>query len=160
MQLAHCGEDEHLEEECVQELMTFTREVIYGDTTSTNMGEARAKKWRSQKKKNFCRLPPDEDCLRQHITRANYLAYLQRNPLLMNHPSPIGNGWELVKGFCRPIGYAKPPLPAYLSGPGEGRQDVNNNDTVEITEIKQDENNNGIEELFENEQDINNNDET
>ena len=34
--------------------------------------------------------------------------------MLMNHPSPIGNGWELVNGHCRPIRYTRPALPDHL----------------------------------------------
>ena len=66
-QIQHLGEDESLEEECVQKLLAFTREVIYGDFHSKSMNQARTKKWRKQKNKSFCRLPPDEDSLRQHI---------------------------------------------------------------------------------------------
>ena len=54
-QLEHCGEDEVLEESCVQELLSFTREAVYGDFTSRTMGQARAKKWRSQKNKSISR---------------------------------------------------------------------------------------------------------
>ena len=54
-QLEHCGEDEELEEECIQELLKFTRETVYGDNLSQTMGEARARKWRSQKKKSISR---------------------------------------------------------------------------------------------------------
>ena len=54
-QLEHCGEDEELEEECVQELLSFTRETVYGDILSQSMGEACAQKWRTQKKKSISR---------------------------------------------------------------------------------------------------------
>ena len=43
-QLEHCGEDEELEEICVQELLTLTREVVYGDSISRSMAQARARK--------------------------------------------------------------------------------------------------------------------
>ena len=36
-QLEHLSEDLHLEEECIQELMKFTREVVYGDFQSRSM---------------------------------------------------------------------------------------------------------------------------
>ena len=54
-QLEHCGEDEELEEEYIQELLKFTRETVYGDNLSQTMGEARTRKWRSQKKKSISR---------------------------------------------------------------------------------------------------------
>ncbi|XP_042559402.1 polyunsaturated fatty acid lipoxygenase ALOX15B-like [Clupea harengus] len=77
-QLSQCGDSLDLEEEVLQELFKFTRHVIYGDHKSSTMAEARAVKWKSMKNKSFIRLPPDEDSLRQHCLRANYLAYLVR----------------------------------------------------------------------------------
>ena len=62
-----------------------------------------------------CRLPPDEDSLRWKIKRANYQAYLMRNPTLREHPDAVGNGWELVNGVCKPVRYSKPPLPHHLN---------------------------------------------
>ena len=115
-QLQHCGSAKEIEEIDVQELMSFTRELIYGDFNSKTMGESRAQKWRSQKKKSFCRLPPDEDTMRNHIKRANYLAYLIKNSSLRDHPSPIDQGWELVNRICKPLRYCKPALPDHLSG--------------------------------------------
>ena len=132
-------QNEDLEEECIQELLKFTREVIYGDFHSDTMGKARAMKWRSQKKKSFCRLPPDEDCLRNHVKRANYLAYLLRNPSLKDHPSPLGKGWELVNGLCRPVRHHTPALPDYLSGNVDDvHVDVNNNGEDEESDIDSD----------------------
>ena len=58
------------------------------------------------------RLPPDNDSLNLHIMRANYLAYIQRHAKLRNHPSPIGHGWEMMNGHCRPVRYTKLDLPA------------------------------------------------
>ena len=75
-QLSPCGEDFDLEEEVV------TRHVIYGDNKSSTIAEARAAKWKRMKNKSFIRLPPDANSLRQHCLRANYLAYLLRNPSL------------------------------------------------------------------------------
>ena len=45
----------------------------------------------NRKTKSFCRLPLDEDSLRQHIGYTNYKAYLMRNLSLYNHPIPISN---------------------------------------------------------------------
>ena len=95
-QLSRCGDSLHLEEEVVQELFAFTRQVIYGDKKSSTMAEARASKWKAMKRKSFIRLPPDADSLRQHCLRANYLAYLVRHPTLKDHPSPLRHGWELA----------------------------------------------------------------
>ncbi len=45
---------------------------------------------------------------------ANDLAYLVRLPMLRKHPSPIGNGWELVNDHCQPIRYRRSALPDHL----------------------------------------------
>lgn len=116
-QLSRCGESLDLEEEVVEELFAFTRQVIYGDKKSSTMAEARAAKWRSMKNKSFIRLPPDADSLRQHCLRANYLVYLVCHPSLKHHPSPIGHGWELVGGHCRPVRHTRPALPLHLPAP-------------------------------------------
>jgi len=66
------------------------------------------------KNKSFLQISPGTDCLRQHFIRANYSTYLVLHPLLKKHPSPIGHGWELVDGYCRPIRHTCPALPAHL----------------------------------------------
>ena len=93
----------------------FARHVIYGDNKSSTMADARATKWKKMKNKSFIRLPPDVDSLRQHCLRTNYLAYLELHPSLKHHPSPLGHGWELVGGRCRPVCHTRPALPTHLS---------------------------------------------
>ena len=46
---------------------------------------------------------PDKDTLNHICLRANYLAYCQKNFHLSRHPSPIGNGWGIIDGKCRPV---------------------------------------------------------
>ena len=94
-QLSRCGDSLHLEEEVEQELFAFTRQVIYGDKKSSTMAEA----------------------------RANYLAYLVRHPTLKGHPLPLGHGWELVGGRCRPVRHTRPALPTHLPAPGPVEED-------------------------------------
>ena len=60
------------------------------------------------------RLLPDDDSLEQHIKHANFLAYIQCHPDLRRYPSPIGHGWELVNGGCRPVRHTKPAIPILL----------------------------------------------
>ena len=88
---------------------------MYGDNKSQSMAEARTTKWKSQKAKNFSRLPPDEASLRQHIKQANYLAHLIRHPSIKAHPSPVGHGWAIINGLCRPVRCTKPALPNNLT---------------------------------------------
>ena len=113
-QLQSCGDEVELTPECMHKLVRFTRELIYADPHSDIMAEARALKWRSQKNKSFCRLPPDEDTLVNHLKRANYLAYLLKHPSLREHPSPVGKGWEVINSIIRPVRYTKPALPDYI----------------------------------------------
>ncbi|KAK1893417.1 Serine/threonine-protein kinase ATG1 [Dissostichus eleginoides] len=130
-QLSRCGDNLALTEEVLEQLFAFTRSIIYGDNKSKTMAEARAAKWRTIKKKSFIRLPPDADSLRQHCLRANYLAYLVRHPSLKHHPSPIGHGWELVGGCCRPVRHTRPALPMHLPAPRpteEGQEDESDDD--------------------------------
>ncbi|CAJ1050849.1 hypothetical protein KUCAC02_009112 [Xyrichtys novacula] len=116
-QLSRCGDSLDLEEEVEQELFAFTRQVIYRD-----------------KKKVIYRDKKNADSLRQHCLRANYLAYLVRCPTLKNHPSPLGHGWELVGGRCRPVRHTRPALPTHLPAPGP----VEEEEEVESEEEEED----------------------
>ncbi len=130
-QLSQCGDSLDLKEEVVEELFKFTRHIIYGDKKSNTMAEARTAKWKKMKNKSFVCLPPDADSLRQHCLRANYLAYLVRHPSLKCHPSPLGHGWELVGGRCRPVGHTRSALPMHLPAPGpaaESEEDESEDD--------------------------------
>ena len=40
--------------------------------------------------------------------------YCQMHFELSGHPSPVGNGWELINGKCRPACYTLSTLPEYL----------------------------------------------
>ncbi len=72
-------------------------------------------KWHRLKIKCTVHLPPDDDSLNLHLKRTNYVAYCQIHYNLCEHPSPIGDGWELVNGKCRPVRYTFPPLPTRLT---------------------------------------------
>ena len=104
-----------LTDDVLDDLKSHVIRYVYGDVQSSSLSLARAAKWKKQKKKSLIRLPPDDDSLRQHIKRANFLACIQRHPDLIRHPSPIGHGWELVNGRCRPVRHTKPALPLSLS---------------------------------------------
>ena len=86
------------------------------------MAETHSEKWRMLKNKTFSLLPPDADSLRQHCIRANYLAYLVHHPSVKQHPSPLGHGWELVNGRCRPVRHTRPALPPHLPTLGSAEQ--------------------------------------
>jgi len=74
--LLKCGNSLDVDEDIIDELLKFTRNVIYGDNKSSSMAEVCADKWKAMKKKSLLRIPPDTDCLRQHFIHANYSTYL------------------------------------------------------------------------------------
>ena len=41
---------------------------------------------------------------------------------LTHHPSPLGHGWELVDGRCRPVRHTQPALPTHLPAPGPAKE--------------------------------------
>ena len=92
----------------------FVIQVIYGDCKNKTPGQARAAKWKSIKKKSTLRLCPDTDSLNHVCDQANYLAYVELHPEIQDHPSPIGNGWMLVDGRCRPIHHSLSALPTNI----------------------------------------------
>ena len=63
------------------------------------------------KKKSTSRLAPDDDTLHWICLRANFLLFIQKHFYLKTHPSPIGHGWNIINGNCRPIRNTKAPLP-------------------------------------------------
>ncbi|MES9882370.1 MAG: hypothetical protein ABW185_15975 [Sedimenticola sp.] len=112
--LSKCGDALPLTDDVLGDLKCYVIRYVYGDARSSSLDLARAAKWKRDKKKTLMRLPPDDDSLHQHIARANYLAYIQRHPDLRSHPSPIGHGWELVNGRCKPVRHTQPALPIAL----------------------------------------------
>ena len=88
--------------------------MIYGENSDT-CGQARASKWHKLKKKCIICLPPDDDTLDHHCDRTNFITYCLMNYNLQEHPSPIGNGWELINGKCRAVRHTTPPLREQIS---------------------------------------------
>ena len=70
------------------------------------------------KKKSTQRLPPDEDTLRGHIQRCNYVIFMN---LHYNSPcaieSPNYHGWISQDGVYVPRRYQKPALPPSMTVP-------------------------------------------
>ena len=100
--LTKCGENLLLNETVMDDLKSYVIRYIYGDLKNASLDQARANKWKMQKKKSFMHVPPDDDSVTQHIKRANYLAYIQRYPDIRMHHSPIGHGWQMMNGRCHP----------------------------------------------------------
>ena len=96
-----------------------------------NYAETRASQWKKMKKKNTQRLMPDDDTLNHICYRANYLAYCQKNFQLSRHPSPIGNGWGIIDGKCRPVRNVYPALPSDLPSQTELSDDENSDSDID-----------------------------
>ena len=113
--LGRIGESIDLKDSIRADMKTFVLSYIYGESGNATCKQARASKWQKmKKKKSSIRLPPDDDSLNHHVERTSYIKYFQFNYKLFDHPSPIGHGWELVNGKCRPVCYTQPALPLQL----------------------------------------------
>ena len=134
--LMRCGENLDIPEDVMCDMKSFVLKYVYGDKKSSSPGEARVFKWKSQKKKSFIGLPPDHDSLEIHCIRANYLAYIQRHFDMTHHPSPLGHGWQLVDGRCRPVRYTQPSLPSELSNTVD--DDSNSDNTSDESDVDSD----------------------
>ena len=120
--LRRVGENLVLEDRVRAEMKAFVLSIVYAESADVTCGQARASKWHKLKKKSTVRLPPDDDSLDHHIERTNYIAYCQ----LLEHPSPIGHGWELVNGKCRPVRHTLPrtnPLSHSLPDPTDSDEE-------------------------------------
>ncbi|KAL8603169.1 hypothetical protein ACOMHN_032615 [Nucella lapillus] len=113
--LERVGKSLDLENSVKADMKSFVFSSIYGESADATCGQARASKWHKMKRKSTFRLPPDEDSLNLHVERTNYITYCQLHYNLFDHPSPIGHGWELVDGKCRPVRHTQPPLPQQLT---------------------------------------------
>lgn len=136
--LTECGTQLSVSQKVIDDMGQFVIRFVYGDTTSKTAGEARAAKWRAQKKKSTVRLMPDTDSLKQHLFRANYLAYLLKNFQLKSHPSPIGHGWHLVNGLCLPVRSTEPPLPLTMPQPPKPITEGNRDETSDSEDSSSD----------------------
>ena len=92
------GERFQLSDDALNEVNIYVMRSVYGHVRYFSLDVLRAEKWHCQKKKSPTRLPPDDDCLKQHIMRANFLAYIHHHPELRDLPSHVGYGGALVNG--------------------------------------------------------------
>ena len=113
--LGRVGERLELQDSVKADMKAFVISNIYGESADVTCGQARASKWHKLKKKSTIRLPPDDDSLNLHVKRTNYIVYCQRHYGMREHPSPIGHGWTIMNGKCRPVRHTKPSLPEHLA---------------------------------------------
>ena len=110
--LGRVGESLELDDVVRADMKAFVLAKVYGESTDFTCGQARASKWHKLKKKCTIRLPPDDNSLNLHVERTNYVTYCQLHYNMVEHPSPIGHGWEIMNGKCRPVRHTLPPAPA------------------------------------------------
>ena len=65
------GENTITDEALLKSLEGFTIKIIYKESVSENLSEARAHKWRKLRTSDSSRIPPDEDSFRRHCLRAH-----------------------------------------------------------------------------------------
>ena len=94
--LRDVGSDPDLNNDIKYDMEQFLLTKIYGCTPGLSCGEARAEKWRKQKKKNTLNLPPDSDSLDYDLQRVNYLSYIMKNFHLKEHPTPKCVYWDII----------------------------------------------------------------
>ena len=122
--LASCGTNANLTDEIKDNMTKFTIKYVYNDKNSSTPSEARAIKWKQQKKKSLIRMIPDNDSLLHHFKRVNYICYIQKNFHLKEHPSPLLHGWHLENGLCLPIRHSIPALPRTMPEREQGSSSV------------------------------------
>lgn len=94
------GENLELEDGVRADMKAFVLSIVYAESVDVTCGQARASKWHKLRKNCTMRLPPDDYSLDLHVVRTNYIASCQLHYNLLEHPSPIGHGRELVNGKC------------------------------------------------------------
>ena len=69
---------------------------LYGQKSCTDVNTARYNMYRLTCRSDQS-LPPNQDCLRNHLKQANYQACIHRHCLeqYIHAPSPVGYGWKL-----------------------------------------------------------------
>lgn len=119
-----------------EEMESFVLTKMYGGKPGSTCAQVRADKWRKQKRKSTVTLPPDQDSLWHHLERTNYIVFCQRHYEDREHPSPLGHGWEIINGRCRPIRYTKLPLPTHVSVEGSPvTEETENSDDEDHSEF-------------------------
>ncbi|XP_063222022.1 uncharacterized protein LOC134530774 isoform X1 [Bacillus rossius redtenbacheri] len=105
------GVSKELSHEMFIQLELLTIRIIYNDSVSQRLCEARERKWRQLRHYDSARLPPDEDSFRQHCLRSHLQAYEYKNARLLKQLPPTNFGWERHKDGLRPVTHTIPALP-------------------------------------------------
>ena len=112
--LVSCGASLDLTDEAIANMNKFVIKYVSNDKSSITPAAARATKWRCQKIKSITRMIPDPDSLLHHFKRVNYMAFIQKNFHLKEHPSPLLYGWNIENRLCLPTRSTLPALPKVI----------------------------------------------
>ena len=93
--LGRVGGRLELEDEVRADMKAFVLSNVYVESADVTCGQARASK--GHKRKTKC------------VERTNYITYYQLHYNLLEHPSPIGHGWDLLNRKCRPVRHTHRP---------------------------------------------------
>ena len=114
-------------------VLAFVLSHVYGEDDDVTCGQARASKWKKMTRKTTTHLPPDDDTLRHHLIRTNYITYCQVHFNMEENPSPISHGWEIMNGKCRPVRHTLPSR-ATTSHRSDDTSDKDSDDDSELGE--------------------------
>ena len=89
--LSSVGTKASIDDATLYDMEQFVLEKTYGSHPGSTCAEARAQKWRKQKKKNTLTLPPDSDSLRHQTTSHTALRTMNSE----NTPLLLGMGGQL-----------------------------------------------------------------
>jgi len=112
--LRQVGLSLQLQDDTKADMRSFILRKVYDESPDITCRQDRTSKWKRMKKKSTAQLLPDEDSLNQHLERTNFISYCQLHFDLLEHPSPIGHGWEIINGKCKSVRHSRPALPSTL----------------------------------------------
>ena len=106
------GQTDMIGMELINKVSRFVIKYVYGDSKSQTLTDARASSWQRMKNKSTKRLPPDDDTLKNHLKRVNYITKCCLDYNEEHYPaSPSLHGWYYEQGVYRPLRYTKAALP-------------------------------------------------
>ena len=110
------GKSLTMPEAVYKKIILLVLRYVYNNKKSLNIAQSCSLVWRRMKKKLTQRLLLDEDTLREHIQRCNYVIFMN---LHYNSPCAIElssfRSWISHDGVYVPRRYLKPPLPPSMT---------------------------------------------
>lgn len=108
------GQEWDVSEELCGQIEKFTCLMYDSKCSTTSINSCRFKLFCSRRgAMESSQLPPCQDCLLQHLKRANYQTAIWRRSLepKPNIPDPVNMGWHIEEGTLEPLWMTGPPAP-------------------------------------------------